>query len=277
MSLNPDFQFSQKSLQDYLDCPRRFELRYILHQKWPAIQTEPVIEQEMAMEEGLLFHQMVQRFVTGLPSDTILEDVSSPGLNHWWLNFVQNNPLEYLPAQRYAELTLSAPLAGFRILAQYDLVAVNPGKQAVILDWKTSAKKPSHHQLSLRLQTRIYRFLLVEGGAFLNENKPLEPEQVEMIYWFTEFPANPERFPYDKKQYEADRDYLANLIGEISRLEAGQYYLTPDVNQCRFCIYRSLCDRGEKAGQWEDQEEEAESSPSGDSDLGFEQIGEIEF
>ncbi len=277
MSLNPDFQFSQKSLQDYLDCPRRFELRYILHQKWPAIQTEPVIEQEMAMEEGLLFHQMVQRFVTSLPSDTILEDVSSPGLNHWWLNFVQNNPLEYLPAQRYAELTLSAPLAGFRILAQYDLVAVNPGKQAVILDWKTSAKKPSHHQLSLRLQTRIYRFLLVEGGAFLNENKPLEPEQVEMIYWFTEFPANPERFPYDKKQYEADRDYLANLIGEISRLEAGQYYLTPDVNQCRFCIYRSLCDRGEKAGQWEDQEEEAESSPSGDSDLGFEQIGEIEF
>ncbi len=277
MSLSPDFHFSQKSLQDYLDCPRRFELRYIQHQKWPAIQTEPVIEQETAMEEGRLFHQMVQRLVAGLPSDAILEDTSSSDLNRWWLNLVQNDPLDNLPPQRYAELTLSAPLAGFRLLAQYDLVAVAPGLQALIFDWKTSAKKPSHHQLSLRLQTRIYRFMLVEAGAFLNNNRPLEPEQVEMIYWFTEYPASPERFPYDRTQFEADRDYLANLISEIARLKPGQFYLTPDVEKCRFCIYRSLCDRGEKAGAWEGQDEETDSTSGSDSGLGFEQIGEIEF
>ncbi len=276
MSLSPDFQFSQKSLQDYLDCPRRFELRYILRQKWPAIQTEPVIEQEIAMEEGRLFHQMVQQFVAGLPPDDILQDAASSDLSRWWLNLVQNNPLEDLPLSRQAELTLSAPLAGFRLLAQYDLVAIAPGQRAVIVDWKTSAKKPSHHLLSLRLQTRIYRYLLVEAGTFLNGNQPLQPEQVEMIYWFSEFPANPERFHYDKAQYMADRDLLTRLIGEIAALNAGQFYLTPDVEKCRFCIYRSLCDRGEKAGQWVDLEEEGEPASASETELGFEQIGEIE-
>ncbi len=277
MSLSPDFHFSQKSLQDYLDCPRRFELRCILRQKWPAIQTEPVIEQENAMEEGRLFHQMVQQWNAGLPPDTILEDASSPNLNHWWLNLVQNNPLDQLPPQRHAEIALSAPLAGYRLIAQYDLVTVDPGKRAVIVDWKTSAKKPSHHQLSLRLQTRIYRFLLVTAGAFLNEGRPLNPGQVEMVYWFPEFPANPERFLYDQAQFEADRDYLANLINEIARLKPGQFFLTPDEEKCRFCIYRSLCDRGEKAGEWVALEEEDEIPSAGDAELGFEQIGEIEF
>lgn len=52
MPLPDSFQFSQSSLQDYVDCPRRFELRYILHQKWPALQTQPVIEFEHHMEQG---------------------------------------------------------------------------------------------------------------------------------------------------------------------------------------------------------------------------------
>ncbi len=277
MSLSPDFHFSQKSLQDYLDCPRRFELRYVLRQKWPAIQSEPVIEQENAMEEGQLFHQMVQRLVAGLLPDTILEDTSSPNLNHWWLNLVQNNPLDELPQPRYAEITLSAPLAGFRLTAQYDVLAVDPGKRALILDWKTSAKKTSHHQLSLRMQTRVYRFLLVEAGTFLNNGQPLDPAQVEMIYWFTEFPTAPERYQYDQAQYEADRVYLAKLIDEIARIKPGQFYLTPDVEKCRFCVYRSLCDRGEKAGEWEELEDEEEPTSTGNTDLGFEQIGEIEF
>ncbi len=277
MSLRPDFHFSQKNLQDYLDCPRRFELRYIMRQRWPAIQTEPVIEQENAMEDGLLFHQMVQRLVTGLPQDAILEDASSPNLNHWWLNLIQNNPIDQLPPQRFAEIALSAPLAGYRLIAQFDLVAVDPGKRAVIFDWKTSAKKPSHHQLSLRLQTRIYRYLLVAAGAFLNNGHSLDPSLVDMVYWFAEYPAEPEHFQYDKAQYEADREYLANLIAEIARLKPGQFYLTPDVEKCQYCIYRSLCDRGERAGEWEDLEDERETVSPGESDLGFEQIGEIEF
>ena len=40
------FIFSQSSLQYYFDCPRRFQLRYIEHLAWPAVETEPVLENE---------------------------------------------------------------------------------------------------------------------------------------------------------------------------------------------------------------------------------------
>ena len=46
MTLPPTFQFSQNSLQDYVDCPRRFQLRYLLRQPWPAVESEPLSEYE---------------------------------------------------------------------------------------------------------------------------------------------------------------------------------------------------------------------------------------
>ena len=44
--LPPGFQFSQRSLQDYVDCRRRFELRYLQNLAWPAVEAEPHLEQE---------------------------------------------------------------------------------------------------------------------------------------------------------------------------------------------------------------------------------------
>ena len=44
MRLKPGFHFSQNNLQDFVDCPRRFELLHVLHLPWPAIQSEPVLE-----------------------------------------------------------------------------------------------------------------------------------------------------------------------------------------------------------------------------------------
>jgi hypothetical protein len=46
MILPGDFQFSQASLQDYVDCPKRFPLCYLMKLSWPAIQAEPVSEHE---------------------------------------------------------------------------------------------------------------------------------------------------------------------------------------------------------------------------------------
>ncbi len=45
MTASPNsFTFSQSSLQDYMDCARRFQLRYIDQLNWPAINTETVVE-----------------------------------------------------------------------------------------------------------------------------------------------------------------------------------------------------------------------------------------
>jgi hypothetical protein len=63
MTLPEGFQFSQASLQDYVDCPRRFQLRYLVNLDWPAVEAEPVLKHERHMERAGLFHQMVHQLL----------------------------------------------------------------------------------------------------------------------------------------------------------------------------------------------------------------------
>ncbi len=46
MSLPETFDFTQSNLQDYIDCPYRFNLRYIRHAKWPALIVDDALEFE---------------------------------------------------------------------------------------------------------------------------------------------------------------------------------------------------------------------------------------
>ena len=116
------------------------------------------------------------------------------------------------------------------------------------MDWKTSAKRPRPGWLIQRLQTRVYRYLLVRAGAALNGGQPLRPEQIEMIYWFANFPDEPERLRYDATQFEADGRYLMEMAAEITQRDDEVFPLTDDVKRCLFCAYRSLCCRGVEAG-----------------------------
>ena len=275
--LPPYFQFTQSNLQDYLDCPRRFELRYILRQDWPALQTEPELEQEKHMRRGRQFHQLVHQLLVGLPTEQLSEQIDDEDLQRWWDNFLKSSPLDSLPNKRLAEFSLSAPFASFRLLAKYDILAVDPGKRAVIVDWKTSLRRPGKHTLQERMQTHLYPFLLVEAGARLNGGNPILPEQVEMIYWFPEEPDNPEHFNYSTSQYLDECTNLEGLIAEIKGHTQGSFMLTLSEKLCEYCIYRSLCDRGKSAGAFEDQEEEGFAASDQPLDLNFEQIGEIEF
>jgi hypothetical protein len=216
--------------------------------------------------------------VVGLSVEELSEStVLSANLAHWWNSFLQSDPLDGLPQKRLVEHTLSCPLDGYRLTAQYDLLAIEPGKRALILDWKTSSRKPNREFLKNRMQTHVYRYLLVAAGASLNDNQPLKPDQVEMVYWFPEHPTQPVRFPYDEIQFASDRTYLTNLIAEIAGKVPDQFMLTPDEKKCMFCNFRSLCDRGEKAGDWNDMEYIPINEAPMQNDLNFEQIGEIEF
>jgi len=71
MKIPDNFAFSQHNLQDYVDCPRRFELRYLKKLAWPAIQSEPVLAIERHMQLGERFHRMVQQHQSGLPADVV--------------------------------------------------------------------------------------------------------------------------------------------------------------------------------------------------------------
>jgi len=281
MNLPPEFQFSQGSLQDFVDCRRRFQLRYPLHQSWPAVPSEPVLELERYMQQGARFHRMVQQHLLGLPAERLTPLAQDDNLSRWWenyVNFSQGGGLQALAgaeARYYPEITLTAPLGSYRLLAKLDLLAVNPQGRALILDWKTSRKHPRRQWLAERLQTRVYPYLLVQAGAFLNKGTPFQPEQVEMVYWFAGYPDQPVRFPYAASAFQADREYLAEIVATIDRLGEDDFPLTTDTRRCEYCVYRSLCERGGKAGSLDELDifGEEEGAPT----IDFEQTLEIEY
>jgi CRISPR/Cas system-associated exonuclease Cas4 (RecB family) len=267
---NP-FTFSQSSLQDYADCPRRFQLRYIDQLNWPAVDAEPILENERRQTEGQLFHRLVQQYLIGVPPENLSLMANTPNLERWWRNWLDFRSLKDFQSLM-PELTLSSPIGNHRLVAKYDLVAAQDNK-AVIYDWKTYAKRPRDEWMSARWQTRVYRSLLVQAGAHLNSDKSFEPEQIEMIYWYADFPAEPTKFKYDVNQFKRDWSAVEKVAKEIS--SANEFPLTEDETMCRFCVYRSYCNRGAQAGQVDESEAEMESEAA--FDVNFEQISEIEF
>ena len=273
---------SQSSLQDYVDCARRFQLRYLERLSYPAVESEPALENEKHIREGEYFHRLAQQYLIGIPAEQIAKLANTANLQKWWANFINARDLAGLRdlTGLFAETTLSAPLGRFRLLAKYDLIAIGNDK-VTIYDWKTYRKRPRNEWLSARMQTRVYRALLVHAGAHLNHGKPFAPEQIEMVYWFSDFPEDPARFAYTSAQYQRDWDLLNKLATEIqSALRQAQdnaslYPLTDDRTKCLYCPYRSYCERGVRAGDMEQAEAEMEAEEL--FDVNFEQIGEIEF
>ena len=79
---------SQSSLQDYHDCPRRFELRYLQRLAYPAIETEPALENEKHQKEGEYFHRLVQQHLIGIPAEQINKLANTENLQRWWGNYL---------------------------------------------------------------------------------------------------------------------------------------------------------------------------------------------
>ncbi len=272
------FEFSQSSLQDYTDCRRRFQLRYIEHVRWPAVQAEPARENEQHIQRGERFHRLVQQYLIGVPQERLArfaEADPDENLQNWWQNFINTIP-QTLQGQRYVEAGLEVPLDGSRIVVRYDLVLIRPDEKIIIYDWKTNLRRPKREVLLARLQTRVYPYVLVKAGAALNNGKPVSPEQVEMIYWFAEPGQSPEHLVYSAAQFQRDEQDLRALIAEIRSLKPEAFALTANESNCRFCVYRSLCNRGTEAADLIN-DETYESSDASDLDFDLEQIGEISF
>ncbi len=276
MILPSDFRFSQGSLQDFVDCKYRFLLRYMKRLAWPALVTEPAIEHERRMYLGARLHQLIQQHRLGVPEPRLRATVKDQALMRWWEHYLQDGPSD-LPDTQHVELVLTAPLAGYRVMAKYDLLALDPGRMAVIVDWKTASRPPPYDELAERLQTKVYPYVLVKTGRELNQGVPIQPDQIEMIYWFSNQPQSPVRFRYDENQYAMDESYLTSLVGQITDLEEADFERTSDVRFCRYCVYRSLCERGEKAGDLDSWEDSDETDDELDFDIDFDQIAEVDI
>lgn len=282
--LAPDFQFSQLNMQDYVDCRRRFQLRHLDRLAWPAVETEPLIEQEQRLQAGAAFHRLVQRYLVGVPAESLSAMVESDSSNNrdlrlWWQNFLQYSGV--VPEENVlVERVLAARIGSYRLLAKYDFIrweVEGSDTRVTVFDWKTSQQRPPRTWLADRLQTRIYPYLLVQAGSLIIGVDKLLPEQVEMVYWFAEYPQEPHRFVYSSEQHQLDHEYLTELVSEIEGLAVGDFQLTSDESKCKYCTYRSLCDRGIEAGLIDPLEVDRDSEEDYYLELDFDQIAEIEF
>jgi CRISPR/Cas system-associated exonuclease Cas4 (RecB family) len=279
MPLPNTFQFSQSSLQDFDTCPRRFKLRYLDKLRWPAVESEPVEAAERLAELGQDFHRLVQQHLVGLDVETLdasLENAAAE-LQGWWQNYLAHRPAPLAESQIYPELALSTPLRGYRLLARFDVLAAQPDGTFAIIDWKTSEQKPAREVLEQRMQTHVYPYVLATAGAAFNKGRPIKPAAIKMIYWYPQYPTEPEIFDYNQKLLRRDERLLSDLIEQVKQAaERDDFPLVESQKPCTYCIYRSLCNRGVQAGPLMEWAEDK----TGETDvlaLEWDQIAEIQF
>ena len=97
-----------------------------------------------------------------------------------------------------------------------------------------------------------------------------------MRYWFPSAPDRPEVIGYTKDKHEGNKELFAGLISEIKATQDGYFLLTGDERKCKFCEYRSLCERQVKAGDWKETDDSDLSSPM-NTILDIDQIGDMIF
>ena len=239
--------YSQNKLYDYLECPRRFELRYLLKRIWPAVHSEPVLEMERYINNGKNFHLMAHQFFIGIDSKDIIIQIDNEDIREWWQNFVKYASV-FLSQPHYSEVQVLTKINSHRFVGIFDFLVCSPGEKFIIIDWKTNHIKPEKKILEHHIQTRLYPLLLTLAGDQWNNNEKIQPHQIEMLYWFAIDPDNPEIFSYSQKQFQSDLQYIQELISAIENTRIGNFLLTSNEKKCKFCNYRSLCGRGTKPG-----------------------------
>lgn len=277
------FKFSQSNLQDYRDCARRFELRHLQRRQYPAPVAEPLEALERHRQRGEHFHRLVQQHQSGIDEGILTRSVQDDEVQGWWQSYLAFAKAHLTGVgRRFAELSMYTEVEGHRLTAKYDLVSVNDGR-VVIFDWKTSQFKPKRSALEQRLQSIVYPFVMAQAGGQLlgarEGSMGIDPSRIEMWYWFTAAPAEPEKFAYDAAKYTADHDVIADYIREISART--HFEKTQNLRHCNYCVYRSLCDRGQRAGDADVMGEYSEAdtfdTEIGDFKFDFDQVAEVEF
>lgn len=269
MSLPADFIFSQSALQDYADCAQRFELRYVREVRWPALETQSALEFETHSQKGQTFHHLLHQHTLGVPVTALAATLEDEELRTWWERYLQWQSA--LGATRWPELTLSAPLGERVLMAQYDLIVKDAAGNFLIVDWKTG-KPAKRATLANRMQTLVYPYVLSRAGDWLNDGQPILPERIRMIYWFAtdgsalEFKTNAASLLHDETR-------LMQLLDGIGKDH--EWAQTTNDKTCRFCAYRSLCERGIEAGSLDELEDDEEIVEPLSMD--FDAIEEIAF
>lgn len=273
----PDFRFSSQSLQDYVECQRRFALRSIQKLDWPAEESSPYLAFEQFRQKGNQFHACIDQYFHHVDPKAIESRITDDELRQWWDSFLQ-----FMTGKNFtfstSEILFQTNLNEHVLIAKFDLLVLQANGNFTIYDWKTTAskKEPNPKFLKEKMQTRIYPFVLSRSSNLANGKQAVQPAQVELVYWFPQFPDQSERFPYSSIQMQDDEKMIAGLMNEISQKTVADFPKTEDERRCRFCVYRSYCGCGKQAANIFEGEPEFDLDLS-DLDLDMEKIEEISY
>jgi hypothetical protein len=275
MLLPNNFLFSSNNLQDYLDCPRRFELKYILKQSWPAVSSLPVQEMEYKIRIGTQFHKVIHQYLAGIPAPDLEIFIQDGEIKNWFA--VTQKYIEPLLKHPFlSEYSVIAPINGFHLVAVFDFISYQNDNKIVISDWKTTSRKPRRELFTQSVQTILYPFIAFEArNQIFSGSESLNQEDFSLEYFFPAFPDETISVDFDKNIYTANQVVILSLLNEINKKESGSFEKTSNEKRCAFCQYRSLCERGIQAGKLDD--ESIMESHSFLENLDFEQIDEIPF
>ncbi len=279
MKPSEQFLFTQSNLQDYIDCPYRFYLRHLKKIKWPGQTVGDAAEFEQRGQIGARFHRLVQQYLLEVPEKRLSEIAQadpSPKVLHWWNNFLNFVP-PLLTGDKFVESIFSTFINHYQLIAKYDLVLFNHPDEVIIFDWKTSTKKPRKEWLASRIQTRLYQFTLADTKVDNPISALINPENITMKFWFTEHPETPVSLTYSNSMYKKDQVFFTGLINEIINKTPEEFIRTEELSHCRYCVYRSHCDRGVDAGDLSGFDDFMAESDDLKLDVEFENISEIAF
>ena len=266
--------FSASMLQDYVDCQRRFELKYIRKQSWPSIPVEPILELEDLIVRGRQFHLLAHQFFAGVPLEAIYKAINDTILREWFNRFVGFYDRKAWK-QNLSEMKITSHLNQHRLIAVYDLVVQTNEGRIAIFDWKTSLHPPNQELLRLKIQSSIYPFILFENlqSLFPSTAKSGDPA-LSMTYWYPAFPDTLISFEYNQENHHENCESLQKLLDEIQdKIQNMQFHKTDKLKLCKYCQYRSLCDRGIIAGARDDM---AADSGSDEIMIDFDELPEID-
>jgi len=238
---------SATGLKDFEICARRFQLRYMAEQPWPAVSAEPLSDHEVHARRGIQLHHIVERYFSGIAPDTLSRMIDDPVVRRWWDAFQAHAPVDidsnrvFLP-----ERHLQCSIGDYRLSAVVDLLVLDKENRSIsIFDWKTTRRVPDEADYHAAIQTRIYQYVVAETSqAFFSQFEELD--RLKMIYWFPVYPDRSITITYSDTTHQQNRSWLVEQIKAIeAHLDTSEaaWPKTEALHHCRFCNYRSLCNR----------------------------------
>ncbi len=271
-----NFIFSSHNMQEFLDCERRFELKYLLKQSWPAPQSEPVLEVEKRIRIGREFHFMIHQYLSGISLSDLLHMNIEPELKRWLGQFEAFYG-NYSFIDHYSEHSITSPFMDYFLTAVYDFIGLAENSKLIIADWKTSHLPPRKERIEKTVQSFLYQYLAFENRQQLFGHTDIGFGDIEMIFWNSIHPNDIVTLPYSEKQHEKNQESLIQIIEKIISLPMGKFSKTDNLKKCAYCQYRSLCQRGIKAGLYDQDQDEVLEMDTLISEINFDESAEIPY